>query len=645
MIIIVPTLIFIKKNNSYQKNPLILYNQIGYLPNEKKIFILDLNTKFIPSNSYFQILDENENIKFSASLNYLGKLWGKNYYEGNFSDVTDVGFYKIRVYLNDYTIDSDYFEISDHVYNKAGEYASIFYYYQRCGTEVESILPKYKGHKTCHLDDGLYYNGTSWVYHDLTGGWHDAGDYNKYTEDSYNTQFTLFALTISYQIIPNFWKSLSNKYETSDPDIVDEAVWGARFLQKLIIHDYDDKLKILCGIFSTDRKGNYNRFGYWNIPESETDNIPNTKDERKVGSLWNVSGMIEYINHPYGIEFVDKSAAIMVAAALANTANVMIEYNYWDEKPYSPINLAKNATDLFYTYINDIFYENKSIKENIDVKTAWSTLFAIYSLAKWFNFVGNNSEYINLVEYGEKIRDAFLFESAGNYNLLLQQNTDLHYWDQYNHILSIYLFERLVNGTTSTQFNNFLLSWVENTLLPSCNYTENFFHFMKSKNRYFSYWGTNLLISAASAVSFLAWNLTNNSTDYLWIKEFALENAFHWIMGRNPLDICMIEGLGSKNLPIYHNRLIYLPDNERGEVPGAIPNGIALPSLNKQYISKFENEYDAYESVEDIPYLDLSVPNPTKLNMGDFRTNEVYILNNANFLISFSIINSILQIN
>ncbi|MHA1338845.1 MAG: glycoside hydrolase family 9 protein [Promethearchaeota archaeon] len=90
------------------------------------------------------------------------------------------------------------FKISQDVYDKAGEMAQIFFYYQRCGTNVQSIVPDYFGYKACHLDDGLYFNGSDWIYKNLTGGWHDAGDYNKYMEDSYNTQFSTFTLTLSY---------------------------------------------------------------------------------------------------------------------------------------------------------------------------------------------------------------------------------------------------------------------------------------------------------------------------------------------------------------------------------------------------------------------------------------------------------------
>jgi hypothetical protein len=46
-----------------------------------------------------------------------------------------------------------------------------------------------------------------------------------------------------------------------------------------------------------------------------------------------------------------------------------------------------------------------------------------------------------------------------------------------------------------------------------------------------------------------------------------------FLLGRNPYDVCMMEGVGSRNLPRYHHRYITIPGHERGAVPGAIPNG------------------------------------------------------------------------
>jgi len=47
-----------------------------------------------------------------------------------------------------------------------------------------------------------------------------------------------------------------------------------------------------------------------------------------------------------------------------------------------------------------------------------------------------------------------------------------------------------------------------------------------------------------------------------------------WVLGKNPLGLCMFEGSGALNPPRYHHRYNMIEGRARGAVPGAIPNGI-----------------------------------------------------------------------
>ncbi|MHA1338847.1 MAG: hypothetical protein ACTSRZ_08660 [Promethearchaeota archaeon] len=118
----------------------------------------------------------------------------------------------------------------------------------------------------------------------------------------------------------------------------------------------------------------------------------------------------------------------------------------------------------------------------------------------------------------------------------------LYWWDQYNQIISLYLFENLLYGKSniSNELKQFLLDWANYTLKPACNTSGNLFNFAKSNNYYFHFWGHNLLISDASIAAILAWNSSTKSEENKWMKDYAIENNFHWLMGRNPLGICQI---------------------------------------------------------------------------------------------------------
>ncbi len=88
------------------------------------------------------------------------------------------------------------FEIANNLFwEKTARPAYRFFYYQRCGMEI----PGY--HKACHLDDAT--DEAHQQQFNLAGGWHDAGDYNKYHNapyvlglaEAFSKQQTLFNLT------------------------------------------------------------------------------------------------------------------------------------------------------------------------------------------------------------------------------------------------------------------------------------------------------------------------------------------------------------------------------------------------------------------------------------------------------------------
>ena len=86
------------------------------------------------------------------------------------------------------------FEIGESVYDFAFYTAMRGFYLWRCGTAVEGEHDgQLYAHDACHLEDAYQdYIGIEDARRDGTGGWHDAGDYGKYTVNAGVTLGSMF---------------------------------------------------------------------------------------------------------------------------------------------------------------------------------------------------------------------------------------------------------------------------------------------------------------------------------------------------------------------------------------------------------------------------------------------------------------------
>lgn len=96
-------------------------------------------------------------------------------YVADLSALKDEGTYQIE--LADGTR-SGSFKVSEQVYDSLYEQTLRFFYLQRCGCKLpESLAGKY-AHASCHDTKARIYGTDQFL--EVSGGWHDAGDYGKY---------------------------------------------------------------------------------------------------------------------------------------------------------------------------------------------------------------------------------------------------------------------------------------------------------------------------------------------------------------------------------------------------------------------------------------------------------------------------------
>lgn len=147
----------------------------------------------------------------------------------DFSTVEVPGEYQIRS-VEENPLLSEPFSISSKPHLRVLPVLVKSFYYHRCGSRVSDGTEW--GYEQCHLDDAELFNHRG-EFMDVTGGWHDAGDYNKF---SVNTSLSATLLLYAYEHNPNLFSEYHSGTPGSGnglPDILDEVSRTLRWLLKM----------------------------------------------------------------------------------------------------------------------------------------------------------------------------------------------------------------------------------------------------------------------------------------------------------------------------------------------------------------------------------------------------------------------------
>lgn len=214
----------------------IRVNQVGYLPAEQKIAIVFSNEDL--EKYKFEIVDLENGSKVLRNKE-LGKNLGgfgnfENHYPVNFTEFKKSGRYKIKISGTNF--ESLPFSIGEDIYNKYPDLILHYIRQQRCG--YNPFLDE-----VCHKRDGrtMYGPMPDSTYIDVSGGWHDAGDYLRYLLTSGNTVCRLlFTYRENKGKFSDKYNALGQPFPNDIPDILDEAKWGLDWMFKM--HPESDQL-------------------------------------------------------------------------------------------------------------------------------------------------------------------------------------------------------------------------------------------------------------------------------------------------------------------------------------------------------------------------------------------------------------------
>lgn len=228
----------------------ILIDQFGYTINANKVAVIrdpqtgyDANETYTSGTTFHLKSVTDNNTIFSGELvkwnnGATDPTSGDKVWYFDFSTVKTEGSF----YIEDATTKdrSASFDISDKVYNNVLKTAFKTFFYQRAGFKKDVLFAgegwadgaSHIGtlqDKNCRL-----YNNKSSVSleRDLSGGWYDAGDYNKYTPWTANY---VIAMLNAYTENPDVWTDDFGIPESGNgiPDLIDEIKWGMDWLLKM----------------------------------------------------------------------------------------------------------------------------------------------------------------------------------------------------------------------------------------------------------------------------------------------------------------------------------------------------------------------------------------------------------------------------
>ncbi len=240
-------------------------DQFGYRTGAQKVCVIsdpqvgfNSGESFSPGSTY-KVMRWSDDVEvFSASIT----AWNSGATHGqsgdkvwwfDFSSLTTLGDYYIYDPVND--VGSNRFTIGDDVYNTALEYAVRTFYLQRCGTAKTAAHVGDWQDATCHTHGLQDLNCRSVgdptnaaTEKDLSGGWHDAGDFNKYVNFAWAP---VHDLLFAYQENPSVFDDSNNLPESGNgiPDLLDELKYELDWLLKMQLSDGSVLMKVAVPCF------------------------------------------------------------------------------------------------------------------------------------------------------------------------------------------------------------------------------------------------------------------------------------------------------------------------------------------------------------------------------------------------------------
>ncbi len=233
--------------------PDIAVNQIGYLPGAYKSATLRKSAL----NQTAKLINEDTG-KSVLEVEIAGGIadpdTGDKEVAFDFSEIKDEGNYHIEAG----EAVSPSFRIAGDVYKDVFKALIKMLYYQRCGMELTVEYAEGFAHSACHAEEAVLYEDKTRKL-DVSGGWHDAGDYGRYSVAGAKAAADLL---LAYENYPDVFGDDIEIPESGNgiPDVLDEAKYELDWLLKMQADNGGVYHKVTCSNFPGEV-----------MPQNETD--------------------------------------------------------------------------------------------------------------------------------------------------------------------------------------------------------------------------------------------------------------------------------------------------------------------------------------------------------------------------------------
>ncbi|MBQ9983967.1 MAG: glycoside hydrolase family 9 protein [Lachnospiraceae bacterium] len=223
--------------------PKVKVNQVGYETEADKIAVF---SDLAEDDTTFTVVDaKSGDVAFEGDITtpVENASAGEKNSKGDFSGLTKAGTYKVVTGGGE---ESYEFTIGGDVYAKSYNSVVKMLYLQRCGCELTEDLAGDFAHPVCHNTEAVVYGTDTKV--DVSGGWHDAGDYGRYVVPAAKT---IADLLLAFEENPEAFGDNCGIPESGNGinDALDEARYELEWMLKMQDPTGGVYHKVTCDVF------------------------------------------------------------------------------------------------------------------------------------------------------------------------------------------------------------------------------------------------------------------------------------------------------------------------------------------------------------------------------------------------------------